>query len=444
MSVKRGGAMNLPTLPFAANNKVKKSVINWAGLNKQIVINDNQFSDMENLSSENFSIISPRPSREAAYTLTTGKALFAAPALCWVDGTSFKYDNTAEGTVSASGKIMADFNNTVYILPDKKYYNYSTDTFGTWGSGTYPEAGSVPAMDYMAVMDNRLFGCKGDDIYGCALGDATDWTTFDGVSTDAYAADTGTNGDFTGMINYKGTILLFKADRVFKLFGDIPSNFQWVEISRLGCVDDKSICEVNGILFWLNAQGICAYTGGVPEIISDDLNETYTSGVAGGDGRRYYISLYNGTDYNLYVYDTQDKIRFWLREDDLQVTDFALLSGYLYALASDNIIYKFNSGSDTVSWYATTKEFTENVANKKGHGDLYFRVDLESSSSLKIYVRINNGSFTLVKSYSSSDLSSFKVMLPIKRADHFQVKFMGTGEGKIYEMHRKFYVGSEY
>lgn len=431
--------IRLPRLPYTANNRIKRQIIEWAGLNRRSKIADNQLSSTTNMCTDEYPLLSNRPSREVKYTLTnTGYALFAAPKLCWVDGTSFMYDSTSKGSVSAKEKVMADLNGTVYIMPDSKKYDYVDSKFESWGSGTYPEEGSVPAMDFMTTLDNRIWGCKGDNIYACALGNGDDWTTFDGVNTDAYAIDTGTSGNFTGIATYKGTIIIFKQDIMWKLFGDIPEDFQFIRVTDVGCLSNKSIVEVNNILYFLGRRGVYAYAGGVPELISIDLEETYVSGVAGGDGRRYYISLYDGSKYKMYVYDTFTGL--WMQEDDLQVTEFAYYGGYLYALTSDNKILKFNSGDETVSWEFVTAEITEEIDNKKGYSDLSFRVDLEKDSELTVYTRIDNGGFKSVKTYKTNDLQTFTVPLKIQNADHFQVKVSGKGNAKIHSMYRKFYV----
>jgi hypothetical protein len=431
----------LPSLPYTKNKKIIKGTIEWAGLNKKAHIADNEFSSTTNLSSRQSPLISPRPSRAMSYTLTDGWAMFAASQLAWVDGTTFKYNNVAKGDVTASAKSMVELSGRIVIFPDKKSYDTVGDTFAAFGSGSYPAAGSVPDIDYACTLDNRIWGVKNDDIYCTALGDFDDWTTFSSpsVATDAWHVDTGTNGNFTGIASYKGTNLVYKADRVFKRFGEIPETFQFIEISRLGSLSHKSIVEVNNILFWLSPQGVAAYTGGTPEVIGENLNDNYVSAVAGGDGRRYYISLYNGSSYALYVYDTWKGI--WLQEDDLQVKDFAYLDGYLYALASDNAIYRFNYGTERVKWAAVTKEFTENISNKKGHSELFFRVDLGTNSSLQIYVKTDNGSFELVKAYSVPDLTTFVVPLKVKNADHFTVKLVGAGDCCVHEFVRKFFVG---
>jgi hypothetical protein len=298
-------------------------------------------------------------------------------------------------------------------------------------------------MSYLTVLNNRIWGVNGDEIYANALGDYSDWTTFTvpSVSTDAYNVDTGTAGSFTGITTYRGSVYMFKKDLMLRMFGDSPINYQYSRVTNLGCIDNRSIKEVNNTSFYLGRDGVYAFNGGLPELISQDLNETYVSGVAGGDNRRYYISLYDGSAYKLYVFDTWNGT--WLQEDDLNVVQFAYLDGYLYALASDNKIYKFNSGTETVSWTAITKEFTEEMQNKKGHSKINLRVDLDIGSSISVYTKADNNSWVLEKTFASEGMSSVRIPIRINRADHFQLKISGFGTGKIYATERIFYVGGD-
>jgi hypothetical protein len=297
-------------------------------------------------------------------------------------------------------------------------------------------------MDYMTVLDNRVWGVKGDNVYCCALGDASDWTTFSTPSeaTDAWSVDTGTQGDFTGITTYRNINYAFKTDGIWRRYGDIAGNFALQRVSEIGCLSNKSIVEVNGVLYFLGRKGVYAYTGGIPELISEPLNEAYVSAVAGGDGRRYYISLNNGSEYILYVFDTWKNV--WVQEDTLNVKDFTYFGGDIYAMSS-TLIQKFNSGSETVTWTVTTKEFTEEISNAKGHSQINMRVDLETGSTLSVYVRIDNGSFTLAKTYTATDLTCFRVPLLIQRCDHFQIEIDVVGEGKIYAIERIFHILSD-
>jgi len=132
--------MYLPELA-EINNRAKKSIIEWAGLDRRALIADNSFSSTTNLSSRNYPLISPRPSRETVYTLTSGKALFAATELAWVDGTNFKYNNVTEGTVTASAKSMVELSGRIVIFPDNVSYDTVGDTFAAM-------QGSVPMSQY--------------------------------------------------------------------------------------------------------------------------------------------------------------------------------------------------------------------------------------------------------------------------------------------------------
>ena len=78
---------------------------------------------------------------------------------------------------------------------------------------------------------------------------------------------------------------------------------------------------------------------------------------------------------------------------------------------------------------------------KKDHSELSCRVDLEVGSILNVYIKIDNGSYTLVKSYSTTDLTSFIIPLKVKKGDHFQLKFTGTGDFTLYQIQRKYIYG---
>jgi hypothetical protein len=311
-------------------------------------------------------------------------------------------------------------------------------------NAVYPTEGAIPDIDYVTVKDNRIWAVHDDDIMACALGDGMNWTTFNtpSLSTDSYQVDTGTAGVFTGVTTYKNSCYAFKKYAMFRLYGDIPENFAWQRISNIGCLNNKSIWEVNEYLYFLGTQGVYRYGAGTPELISYPLNETYTSGVAGGDNRLYYLALTTGAAYYLYVYDTWTKL--WMCEDDFRALDFAFLDGYLYALEHDNKIYVFNLGSEVVTMEVRSKWYTEDTTRKKGHTQLDFRVDLESGTTLSVYVTYDNEiTSTLVETYSTAQFSTFHVPLSIKRCDHFQVSLVMVGRGKIYAMERTFYLGSK-
>ena len=75
--------------------------------------------------------------------------------------------------------------------------HFYENTFDFTGSLTLTLAREIPDLDFLCVNENRCWGCKGDTIYASKLGDPTNWNVFDGISTDSYAVDAGSEGEFT-------------------------------------------------------------------------------------------------------------------------------------------------------------------------------------------------------------------------------------------------------
>ena len=66
---------------------------------------------------------------------------------------------------------------------------------------------------------------------------------------DSWAADVYIPGDFTGVTSYQDHVVFFKRDQMYELYGYIPSQFKVVESAKVGCIDYRSITEIQGIIF---------------------------------------------------------------------------------------------------------------------------------------------------------------------------------------------------
>ena len=118
----------------------------------------------------------------------------------------------------------------------------------------------VPELDLLCENENRLWGCKGDTIYASKLGDPFNWNVFDGVSTDSYAVDVGSAGDFTGCFAYRGYPVFFKEEQIYKVYGDKPSNFQVMSSASLGVEagSHASLAIAGETLYYLSRVGVVA------------------------------------------------------------------------------------------------------------------------------------------------------------------------------------------
>lgn len=347
--------------------------------------------------------------------------------------------------------------------------------------GTVTIARTLPEMDFICVNDNRLWGCKGDSIYCSKLGDPKNFNVFDGLGTDSFQVDAGSAGEFTACVSFLGYPCFFKTDRIYKMYGDLPSNFQLMGSATLGVAPGShgSLAVAGETLFYLSPAGVVSYSGGIPSPIGACFGEQrFSEGVAGSDGLKYYISMRDaGTDrarpqgsgrYQLFVYDSQRGV--WHREDETQAAGWACLDGTLYLLAEDGGLWQVNgnvSGSDTleepVLWWAEFNDFTEGSPDARGYGKIQLRLELEAGSQAWVELKYDSeDGWRRVSSVLTSPGPSFAAqandrsggasaarkrtfLLPVipRRADHFRLRLGGTGWCAVYSIAREFYGGSE-
>lgn len=168
----------------------------------------------------------------------------------------------------------------------------------------------VPDLDYLCEQGNRLWGCKGDTIWCSKLGDPRNWYVYDGLSTDSWTVDTGSGGSFTACCSFLGYPCFFKSDRIYKVYGTRPENFELVGGPTLGvrpgCA--KSLAVVGDMLYYVSRRGLTVYAGGLPRPATELFGDKRLSdAVAGTDGRYYYLAARERLSgvWSEWVYDTE-------------------------------------------------------------------------------------------------------------------------------------------
>ena len=118
--------MRLPYLRTTPQ-QADKSVGSFGGLNTQLVIQENEFSDMKNMSIDGYPAISVRQPR-GVIQKTIGKpnGLFYKNGLMYVDGTVLYYKEKKIADVSDSRKQIVGIGAYAVVFPDKIMYNTST------------------------------------------------------------------------------------------------------------------------------------------------------------------------------------------------------------------------------------------------------------------------------------------------------------------------------
>lgn len=318
----------------------------------------------------------------------------------------------------------------------------------------------MPVMDFVVEANNRLWGCRYgmDDhgefvnrLYASALGDFKNWNVFQGISTDSYYANVGTDGAFTGAITHLGSALFFKETCLHKVYGSYPAEFQVQDTAcrgvQYGC--DRSLAIVNEILYYKARHAVCSYDGSLPVEVSYALgNERYSDAVAGSYSNKYYISMCDSKGaWHLFVYDTAKGL--WHREDNLHANAFAELKGEMYCIDAEdrNIITLLGSGDPdetVVPWMVETGELYITDPDMKYVSRIIIRMSMEIGAEMDIYAKYDHSDEWLhLCHFRGTSLSSFSIPVRPRRCDFMRLKLEGTGDFRIYAMTKTIEQGSD-
>lgn len=318
----------------------------------------------------------------------------------------------------------------------------------------------MPAVDFVIESGNRLWGCRYgesndgkvvNELYASKLGDFKNWNCFMGISTDSYAASLGSDGEFTGAITFLGYPMFFKEHCVHKVYGKYPANFQIQDTAcrgvQRGC--HKSLAIVNETLFYKARSGICAFDGSLPIDAGYALgSEIYSEAVGGTINNKYYVSMKDTKNsWHLFVYDTAKQL--WHKEDNLHASAFCSSKGELYCIDADNrnIITMLGSGTKDaapVKWMAETGNMGISSPDMKYLSGITMRMMLAKNAKVEIFAQYDlSDEWLHICTMFGTDLRSFNVPIRPRRTDHVKLRFVGTGEGKIYSITKTIEQGSD-
>lgn len=371
-----------------------------------------------------------------------------------------KYDGvTISGIESAK---LSDLNSSTIIWDKGDDYIIVTGILDERITQTKPITvkRQMPLMDHVIECGNRLWGCRYgvarngevvNEIYASKLGDFKNWNCFMGISTDSYAVSRGSDGMFTGAVNYFGQPLFFKEGCLHKVAGNVPANFTVMDLVcrgvQQGC--DKSLAIVNETLFYKARNGICAYDGSLPQEVSAAFGDVaYKDAVGCAHGSKYYVSMKDNTEQvSLFVFDVSRGM--WHKEDAMAVSSFCSSKGELYAIpeGGGKILTMFGGGApDTaaVQWMAETGVLTTDMPDKKYIGRMNIRMALVPGSTVSFFAQYDSiGAWYPLGTVSGSSLRTFTFPIKPRRCDHFRLRIEGKGDAKIYSITKTIEQGSD-
>lgn len=366
----------------------------------------------------------------------------------------YLYDRANKTLVAlASGSIADDD----FDLWDISFRAYSRET------EEFRIVLPIPELDYICEKDNRLWGVsnKADNevydpetgqyrhytsrvLYASALGLPHRFFDFDGTAADSFQVAVASEGDFTGIIGYSDSVVAMKEDKVYRVFGDYPAAYQMYEYTIPGCAEGNhmSLQIIGEILYYAGRNGIYAYDGSAPQLMSYPLGDvTYEDAVAGTDGVRYYLSCREKSAWHLFVYDTLHGV--WTREDATQAVGFALVEGTLYMAAGGNLYKLEQDSGENISWSASFAALEEDTLQRKRWKWLRLRIRLEDGAWMKVYYTPDNGQRTLAEQLSGAGTYTVRLPLAPMRCDRLTIDIEAQGRGQVQAMERAFYPGSE-
>ena len=317
----------------------------------------------------------------------------------------------------------------------------------------------LPQMDYVCECQNRLWGCfYGSDgeknineIYGSALGDFRNFRQYLGLSTDSWTASVGSDGPWTGAINYLGRPCFFKEERIHQIRIS-PSGAHALEETvargvQKGC--HKSLCVVGETLLYLSRGAVCAWQGGFPRSVSEALGDVpYSQATAGGFGEKYYISMRDGAgSWSLFTYDLGKDL--WHREDGLHALAMARAGESLLCIDAESgklwdLQGRMGEKEKTVSWQMETGIRGYEIPERKYLSRYDIKLRLEKGGWMRLWLNYDSGE-DWVQAGQIEGRGMATVLLPVRprRCDHLRLRLEGEGELRLFSVTRILRKGSD-
>lgn len=179
--------MSLPYLQSAGGPKHQRTVGQWKGLDERLIIDDESFSAMQNLSSRFFPAVATRLPRGAAQSnIVNPHGLYHKNGLFWISDNRCYYNgNEIPGlTVTDGDKQIVGMGAYICIFPDKKIYNTATGEV-TAVDATYTQSGTITFAELSA--DSVFCKITANGINNVLR--SYDGVTFNGVNDSVFMVD---------------------------------------------------------------------------------------------------------------------------------------------------------------------------------------------------------------------------------------------------------------
>jgi hypothetical protein len=273
----------------------------------------------------------------------------------------------------------------------------------------------------------------------------------------------GTDGAWTGAVNYDGYPTFFKERVMHRVGGYGASGFALYDTPCMGVARGahRSLAVVGNVLYYKSTGAVMGFDGSTPVPVSDALGRLtgYTSAVGGACGEKYYLAIHKMSgstpiDKHVYVLDTAKGL--WHREDGAEIESMAAAGNNLWFIAvkrsaSGEVARKIMTveptagaidaeiESDPIMWYAETGIIGLETTDAKYLTKLVLKLRLEAGASVRVSVQYDSsGIWKQIMATETPRLKTVPMSIIPMRCDHMRLRLDGIGDCKVFSITKVF------
>lgn len=299
----------------------------------------------------------------------------------------------------------------------------------------------IPDFTSVCSYENRLWGTEGNTIYASALGDATAFFTYKGISTDSFTVTSNSAGDFTACTSYGNSCFFFKENTCYKLYGNRPANFQLNESFASGILknDSESIANTGDRLIYKGNGGVYSFYGGNPRRISDNIEKIKMENAsAGSNGKLYYLSVDTEAGREEFIWDIEKNL--WCKSGETDVIGYATYGEKVYRLKKDCVELITSETDSDASWSITLCPFDEGYIGTKNYSRLRIKAQLFEGAYIRTEIKDDEGIWKTVNISHGDRKKYINIPCTVKSCHELRIRLSGKGRSILENVTREFSV----
>lgn len=451
-----------PSLP----TKVQRD---FKGVNRldAFSIPDDMATDMQNVTSINYPALSVRPGfslvGSAFAGAVYGLGIWKQTEIEAISGGAwYKYNGSSWVSLKTGLNATAQWSFANYkgsFSGINLIGANGVDAPQTYDGTTVSNLANAPAgANFVETFMERVWMAKNSDIYGCASGNATNWSTFAGNDSDPYnkTVESPDGENIIGLKAGNNHLTIFKPNSIHELFGYVPSDFRTLPVTyKVGAVSNQAITVCEGVMYFVHQTGLYKYSGGtLPDRewsrpIQDYMNRINPAQIskccAGTNGKIVYIAipLDTATDPDTIIeYNTEfGTFCVW---KGFSPYCMATMVGTIYFGSTTGQVRQIGgSTSDNgtpISWYWNSKPFSAtSLAQRTKWKRAWLTANVPTGSTMAVGLSKTDSAndFTVVQNAPVSNANAAtRVIIPtttVANANYIRYQLSGTGPARIEE-----------